>query len=215
MQPIKDTGIKGFLKWFAREQPEIYKKIAPQLPRVAPAAFSGFNGGGWREIYASEFRHRSPQNLGQYASYTSYAPQVDYSAQLASSPLTAEISLPAYTAYTSSPTSASGTISMPPIDTYTAANSGTASSTTTAQIGATIAAATLAAGLTVAQANAQNNLVQAQLQRAQSGLRPMNTTLSSVGVPTVGGSSLLSGNTGLLLLLALGGGAILLATSKK
>jgi hypothetical protein len=41
--PINATGIKGFLLWFAREQPAIYAKIAPSLPSIAPKAFSNYN----------------------------------------------------------------------------------------------------------------------------------------------------------------------------
>lgn len=45
---IHDTGPRGFLKWFRREQPAIYAQIAPKLQKLAPQAFSSYMGGGWR-----------------------------------------------------------------------------------------------------------------------------------------------------------------------
>ena len=42
MNEITDTGIKGFLKWFATVQPDLYKKVAPTVAQNVPAAFSDY-----------------------------------------------------------------------------------------------------------------------------------------------------------------------------
>jgi hypothetical protein len=39
---IQDTGIRGYLKWLQRDQPGIYKAIAPQIAQYAPEAFSDY-----------------------------------------------------------------------------------------------------------------------------------------------------------------------------
>src|SRR5882762_6115652 len=48
MQEISETGIRGFLKWFAAAQPALYKKVAPIVAQKAPEAFSDYHAGGWR-----------------------------------------------------------------------------------------------------------------------------------------------------------------------
>jgi len=46
---ITDTGMRGFLKW-AQEQypPAIYQRIAGDIQKRIPQAFSGYMLGGWR-----------------------------------------------------------------------------------------------------------------------------------------------------------------------
>jgi len=40
MSEIIDTGLRGYLKWLRRDQPGIYRKVAPVLAAKIPEAFS-------------------------------------------------------------------------------------------------------------------------------------------------------------------------------
>jgi|ERR1700677_1797190 len=230
--PITKTGIQGFLLWFAREQPALYAKVAPTLPKVAPKAFSGYTARAKRlgAIYRSKFA-RYKVGVSGLADYSSYslsagyvnAPSVDpitvnYTAQLsvapsytsavgASAPLYASyVNAPSYTAQSPATltTNDANSMSTPTLAPIAAAaNSGTSSTTTANAIGAVIGAAATVA-MTAAQAAAQQNVVQTQLQRAAAGLTPLNTSLNALGVPTVAGTM----DSGTLLLL--GGAALLL-----
>lgn len=208
--PITDTGMRGFLKWFKQNQPGIYQKIAPQLPALVPNMFSQYHAGGWKiaglsaidarkklaSIYRGKFSDRSTMgNLGQYANYagtgvgSAYA---NYVGQAAGG------SLAAASAAT-------------PVDVATAANIGPTASNIASTVGSLINTASTAY-LTVNAAQAQSNLVNTNLQRAQAGLPPLTTAISSLGVPIITGTSLGNGNIMLLLLIA---GAVVIATSGK
>jgi hypothetical protein len=223
-KPITDTGIRGFLKWFAREQPGLYKKIAPQLPKVAPAAFSDYDNGGWRtaglsrddavdtlnEIYRGSYANRV--GMGRLSDYADYLdPIVVYGTSGGSTGVnyTSELTAPSsYVSYTAPMTTPIEATAPPTVDTSTAANNGVSSSAVTSAIGAVIGA-TSAAYLTSQQAALQNQIIQTQLQRAQSGLAPLTTSLNAAGIPTVSVGASLSGSN-LLLLAGLGIGAVLL-----
>jgi hypothetical protein len=49
--PIRDTGMRGFLKWAQQEYPPaIYQQIANGIQQHIPQAFSGYMLGGWRRF---------------------------------------------------------------------------------------------------------------------------------------------------------------------
>ena len=216
--PITKTGMQGFLLWFKREQPALYNKIAPQIPKVAPKAFSNYTARRRKlgAIYRSKFsRHRvGIAGFGDYSlpaiyvSAPSAAPiTVNYTAQLSASPLYASspsISTDYYSSLAANPLTTSIDTESTPSPVATAANTGVISSATASAVGALIGAAATVA-MTNNQAAVQQQAVNTNLQRAAAGLPPLNTSLNALGVPTVTGSTT---DTGTLLLF--GGGALLL-----
>src|SRR5271168_388894 len=221
--PIRDTGIRGFLKWFQQQQPALYKKIAPQLPKAAPAAFSGYMPGGWRVAGLSRddaVAKLQRMGLGQFdtddgSGGIDTLPEVTVTGVYTdTSGLDSGINLD--TGYTNTDTCTYGATYTPvAVDTSTAANSGPASSSTANAIAAVVSAGSKAY-LTVEQQNVQNQIVQTQLQRAAAGLPPLPTSVNSLGIPSIStGSTLDSGG----MLLLLGGGLLLAAvlggTKKK
>lgn len=212
--PIKDTGIRGFLKWFKTQQPDLYKKIAPQLPQQVPAAFSGYHNGGWKTaglsrdaaveklngmaaIYRGSFNNRvGVSGLSDYSSYFASGGNY-YTSPGISTNVAAYASMPT----ANIPSSGSA------VDVSDAANNGVSASTIANAIGTVVNSASQAY-LTVQQANTQANLINTQLARAAAGLTPLTTSLSSVGVPTVTIPGLGSVSSGGLLLV--GGAALLL-----
>lgn len=229
---ITATGIKGFLLWLKVNQPGIYAKVAPTLPKLVPEAFTAINKqtlGKLRAIYKSGFRGRSAQRLGDYGDYFtgSYA-------SYDSAPITTNytnLSMPysSYSSYALSPCAVSvnyanlsaapcvGPICAPDqlscpsyscpsvntgADIADAANTGNAAAGTVSAIGSAVNA--VAQGvLTVAQAAELAQIVQSQLQNAQSGIAPKNVTTASLGIPTVAATT--SKSTSDLILLALAG----------
>lgn len=228
---ITATGLRGFLEWFQQDQPGIYAKVAPYLPKVAPQAFSAYTRRSktLRGIYKRGMSGRSPQRLADYcfggcfggcfgadtptcdvlASGNSFAPvSVDYSSSLST--------LPSYSgagpSYTALPTDSSGNVITCPSPSSgasggnlaSAANTGTAGYGTTNAIGNAIGAV---AGTVM---NAQNAaalaaLVASQLNQAANGQAPKSVSSSSLGIPVVAAKS---STTGILLLALLAGGAI-------
>jgi hypothetical protein len=208
-KPITETGIKGFLLWYKREQPEIFAKIAPKLPAVVPKAFSNYNQTqrSLGKLYAGRFSERAPQRFGDYfTSYESNPVAIDLSDQFPPINVgtidTGPITQPVFD-------SSSGTYLSPVAQ---AANTSVASTPTVAAIGQVIGAASQVY-MTNTQAQLQQNVLQTQLQRAAQGLPPLNTSLAQLGVPVVStGGSL--GNSGFLFLL-LGGVALVALTAGK
>ncbi len=215
-KPITSTGVKGFLEWYKREQPAIYNKIAPQLPHVAPKAFSNYNQMQRRLgcVYQGSYKNRGVSGFGDFFD----SPQYDSS--------------PAFELTTEPPAIGPidvGTINVgssyqQPIfsaDTGSywspvaqAANTSISSAPTIAAIGQVIGAASQIY-MNNSQANLQQNVLNTQLQRAAQGLPPLNTSLAQLGVPIVSGGNLGSlGNSGMLLLLA-GGVALVALMGKK
>lgn len=91
--PITATGMQGFLQWFQREQPALFKQLKPKLPKLIPAAFTAKIGDLYDVINDTYARRRgqSSQALGDYGDYLSpitvYADSpdpisVDYSSSL-------------------------------------------------------------------------------------------------------------------------------------
>jgi hypothetical protein len=225
---ITQTGMKGFLLWFAREQPAIYAKIAPKLPAAAPKAFGNYMQMQKRlgEIYKSKpFPKSCVSSKSGMAGFGDYYGVPGYTSAPA-----ATISPDFYAAYSAAPglsftpsdpntilgdvpdvsvPTSSPSIPIAPI--ANAANSGVISSRTASAIGSVIGA-TSAILMTNSQAALQQQAVNANLARAAAGLPPLNTSLNSLGVPTVGTSG--SIDSGTMLLLGLAAVAAVVLTSK-
>jgi len=207
--PIKDTGVRGFLLWFKREQPALFNKIAPQLPVTVPKAFSGYLDRTTRlgELYRNKmYSHRvGLEGMGDYFDYVA-SPMPD----LVSIDLTSQISpIDVGTIDLGQPTfnTDTGSFSMPNISPIAAAaNSGSASTPIVNAIGQVIGAASQIY-MTNQQAALQQQVLNTQLQRAQAGLPPLNTSLNQLGVPTISSTGNL-GNMGTVFLI---GGGLLLA----
>lgn len=237
LKPITDTGLRGFLKWFAQVQPDIYKKIAPVLPTKIPQGFSGYHAGGWRvaglsrdeavdklnrlnglkDIYRGNFSKRAGLNdLSDYSSYSGTGSSMldpitvtaSYSDGL--SPITTD-----FTGQLDAPitTDVSSLVGMPTVDTASAANTGPTASTILQGIASVISAGSQAY-LSTQQAATQNKVVNAQLQRAAAGLAPLPTSLTSLGVPQASVTASMGTGT-LLILLAGAAGLLLLSSSNK
>lgn len=203
---VKDTGIRGFLKWFQQVQPDIYKKIAPNLPKQIPQAFSDYTNGGWRvaglsrddavkKLRSMRVGLGDTDMLDPITVEASYSGVSDFSDAI--SPLSFD-----YNDASFSPVS---------IDTSTAANNGPNYSGLGTALSSIISAAS-GAYLTANQSNIQNQVVQTQLQRAAAGLPPLPTSLTSLGVPQASIGATLPSGTMLLLLAGIGG---LMFLSKK
>jgi hypothetical protein len=196
MEQITDTGIRGFLKWFATVQPGLYKKVAPKLPSATPQAFSDYHAGGWRVAGLS-----NSQAVAKLSGLGDTLPDITVTGASAAAPITYSGSSPLF--------DASGiTVAAPPtIDVSTAANTGGESTGTTDLIG-NIVKGISALYLTKQQANIQQQVVNTQLQRAALGLPPLPTSLNNLGVPmvNVGLSSGLGG--GLAIAAAVGIGLV-------
>ena len=160
---IKETGIRGFLKWLQSEQPEIYKQVAPKISTQLPQAFSDYHAGGWR--VAGLTRDQAVDKLNGMGRGFGELGDVQLDS-LAFDPNLA----PPPTAVT--------------VDTSTAANAGSTSSTLTDTIGSIVSGIS-ALYMTKQQANIQQQVVNTQLQRAALGLPPLPTSLSNLGVPQV------------------------------
>lgn len=225
--PITKTGVQGFLLWFKREQPELYNKIAPSIPKVAPKAFSNYTARRKKlgAIYRSQFaRHKvGVGRLSDYSSYASYSLSPIYVTAPSVSPITvdytSQLTAPSYASYAASPTvDYSSQLASNPITTSvgagatptlsspvaSAANTGSIGTGVTSAIGSLIGAAA-AVVMNNQQAAALQSAVNTNLSRAAAGLAPLNTSVNSLGVPTVTSTGSMSSGT----LLLLGGAAIL------
>ncbi len=222
--PITKTGVQGFLLWFKREQPALYNKIAPSIPKVAPKAFSNYTARRKKlgAIYRSQFsRHKV--GVGRLSDYSSYSLSPIYVTAPSVSPITvdytSQLTAPSYASYAASPTvDYSSQLASNPITTSvgagaaptlsspvaSAANTGSIGTGVTSAIGSLIGAAA-AVVMNNQQAAALQSAVNTNLSRAAAGLAPLNTSVNSLGVPTVTSTGSMSSGT----LLLLGGAAIL------
>lgn len=208
---IRTTGIKGFLQWFQREQPDLYNKIAPQLPALIPKAFSNYTQTRkhLQKVYQGSFSSRPTNGMSGLSDYELPALYVTAPA-ISSDPVTVNYSAQLAPTYYANPatfttpvdTGDLNTVQVSPVS--AAANTGTTSNAIANAIGQTVGAAA-SIYMTNAQAALQQSVVQSQLARAAAGLPPLNTSLSQLGVPIVSTGSL---STGSMMLL---GGAALLA----
>jgi hypothetical protein len=204
--PITSTGVRGFLKWYQREQPEVYQVIAPKLPVVAPAVFGAYISsrvratrrlGSLADARARRRTHLMVSGLGQDDDDdTGYILNPDLT--INTSTLTDSGS-----ANPVDITSLVQSTTLPDISDTASSSAGT-TTTNTSAIGSLIAGVT---GLFVSQQQAQTaqQITALQLQRAQAGLSPLNISMGANGVPTITG---IASNPGALLLL-LGAGLLL------
>lgn len=101
--------------------------------------------------------------------------------------------------------------SIPSVDVADAANSGTTDSSSTSWLSSLINGVS-SAYMTVSQAQTQQSIVNAQLQRAQAGLPPLNVSTTGSGVPLI---SVATSSSTWLIAGALGLGALLIFMAKK
>jgi hypothetical protein len=203
MKPITVTGMQGFLLWLQQDQPGIYAKLLPMLPKIAPEIFVAKNSlGKLQSIYKTGMRHRASQKLGALGCYIcdiaplscSFEPSYDCSVALSDVCVGTICPGPAPTVDYSCPTPA--TTPSP-----STASTGYTAPTTAAAVGSAISGIASAV-LTASQAATLASIIQSQLARAQSGESPASVSSKTLGVPTV---STLSGSMDDLILLALVG----------
>lgn len=209
MTPIIATGARGFLLWLKQQQPGIYARVAPTLPKLVPEIFSKSLGRlqRLRTIYRTGVARRSPQRLGDYYSSYSAPVTVDYSSTLTGSQDYAA-GVVDYSAQLNAPVCAVSSVCPGPAPTLSsndaissAATAGNISGASASAIGSAVNAV---AGtvLTASQAATLANIIAQQLANAQAGTTPKPISTSSLGLPTVQPKT--SGTTELLLLAAAG-----------
>jgi hypothetical protein len=222
MEEIRETGIRGFLKWLQQAQPAIYAKAAPQITQKVPNAFSDYHAGGWRvaglthtqavaklngvhglRSEAGSFGPRAQAGgYSQFGAMRSEAVSFGRRAQAGSYSQFGALGLDPTFSMAFDPNSVSAPA---PVDVSTAANDGSTSSSLTDMIGGIVKGIS-SLYMTKQQADIQQQVVNTQLQRAAAGLPPLPTSLSNLGVPQV--SVGLSTGTGSALAI---GGALIAA----
>lgn len=166
MKDITDTGIRGYLKWLQRDQPEVYRIVAPHIAQRVPGAFSD---------------HEQSLALGALfdttgaavPGVTTYFGDTTTDFTGASSGIQPDVATAANTGAASP--SIIGDI---------------------ANLVTQAAQAVKGYQLTQAQINTYNQLNQQQLQRAASAGTPLSISSSSLGIPlltSAGGTQLGSG----------------------
>jgi hypothetical protein len=183
---IQDTGVRGYLKWLQHDQPGIYKLVAAHIVQQAPEAFSDYEQSRAMGVL---------MGLGDDAGITTTFDATDVFGN------------PPTTVATPAATNAP--------DVANAANAGSSSPSVTSIISGLVGAAGQIF-LAKSQVDTLNQVNQIQLQRAQMGLAPLNTSSLSLGIPQVnvglssgtltGGGIALAVVAGLGLLFALGRG---------
>lgn len=205
LPPVTETGIRGFLKWLQRENPQAYQQIAPALPAVDPRMFSDYNQSRAQIVRARAgaasmvARAASMGALGQ-AEYSSTLPEFSTQIQvLAPSDLApVNVATDESTLSLAVPTN---------VDTTDAANQGSGTSTASTDWISSAIHGITSLWLTKTQLQTSQAITNLQLQRAQAGLAPLNIGLAANGIPTFsamgGGSTMLLLGGGLLLLFML------------
>lgn len=153
---IRDTGIRGYLKWLQRDQPALYQQIAPQIVAHAPEAFSD---------------HEQSRAMGSLMGFA------DSGGTTTTFDFTDSFGNPSTVQYPAS------------TDVASAANSGAASSGITNIIGNLLSVAAqgyVTTQMAKTQVDNLKTLNNIQLQRAQMGLEPLDTSSYNLGVPQVG-----------------------------
>jgi hypothetical protein len=179
VQAIGATGLKGFLQWLQQDQPAIYSATASKIAKAVPKGFSGFNGSA--KTSARLAVGRRSMRLRGYGALGCCAIQ----------------SIGTCAATCSTPNFC--------INTSCAANSGATCASSLSGV-ASIIGSVASAALTASEASTYNDLVQTQLNRASTGLSPLQLSSTTAGVPVVSGA--LGGSAGTILLIA-GAGLLL------
>lgn len=209
---ITATGTKGLLQYLKTYQPALYRAANPQLLAYAKKVNATSNA-TLGEIYRGRPYAQRPMSGmgamgdggGYYSSYFSEAPlssvpSIDFSGEITATPIdVGSINVGTPPDLVVNPGSSAN-------DSAAVASSGPTSSSF-ANIIASIAKGFGTATLTAAQVNANNTLLATNLQRAQQGLPPLTATTQSSGLTTLGSSStlLLLGGALLIGAVALGG----------
>jgi hypothetical protein len=222
MEEIRETGIRGFLKWLQQAQPAIYAKAAPQITQKVPNAFSDYHAGGWRVAGLTHTQAVAKLNgvhgvHGLRSEAWSFGPRSQAASYSQFGLLRSEVDAfgrraqaGSYSQFGDVPTFSMAfdpnSVSAPtPVDVSTAANDGSTSSSLTDMIGGIVKGIS-SLYMTKQQADIQQQVVNTQLQRAAAGLPPLPTSLANLGVPQV--SVGLSTGTGSALAI---GGALIAA----
>lgn len=200
LPPITETGMRGFLKWYQREQPDLYKKVAPTIAAVAPSIFSDYNQSvtaSIRNVSAGVGQRARTKTMGRLGQ-----DPTDYGYNLNPDLTVSDSSITGVGVDVPSATLDALTLQTPPIDTADAANQGPVLGTVTQAVAQAIAGVTGAYATVVHQQTA-NAITQLQLQRASQNLPPLNIGMNANGIPTfsaaaIGGSSVVLG-LGLLI----------------
>ncbi len=201
---ITDTGIRGYLKWLKQDQPVLYQLVAPQVVEQAPQAFSDFeqsramgalmdvttggwhSGPDWSDRGASEYRYNNPAAIASAYGSVQTGLGADTSGAYDGGYRFGRLA-----------DDASST------DVANVANTGQSTADITSIIGNIVAGASA-----IYQDQAQRDIViatnQAQLQRAQAGYPPNQTSTNSLGVPVATFVQRNPGLTGSGLLLGVG-----------
>jgi hypothetical protein len=198
MEEIRETGIRGFLKWLQQAQPAIYAKAAPQITQKVPNAFSDYHAGGWRVAGLTHTQAVAKLNgvHGLRSEAGSFGPRSQAASYSQFGLLRSEAGAfgrraqaGGYSQFGDVPTFSMAfdpnSVSAPsPVDVSTAANDGSTSSSLTDMIGGIVKGIS-SLYMTKQQADIQQQVVNTQLQRAAAGLPPLPTSLSNLGVPQV------------------------------
>jgi len=207
LPPIAETGIKGFLKWYQREQPSVYMKLAEKLQTQAPQLFSDYTQSQTQVVRARAgaaslaWRRRMRGGEGFLPGSTAlHGLGDDFTDMLDSSPDPNVVS--AFQPISIDSVALPAGYNPPPIDTAEAANTGAGTSTANTSLIANIIGGITGAYTSVTQADTAARITQIQLQRAQAGLSPLNIGMNANGIPTISAGAL-GGTTGLLLIGAL------------
>jgi len=189
---ITATGLKGYLQWLKTDQPALYAKLANQIAQAVPKGFSDYNQSLVRNIRVRQARDARALKRGMSGLGQDPSDPFDF---LQPVNVTPDFGDPLAVDLTTQQT-----------DVAEAANSGSTLSTIANTVSQLVN--TAASGyLTVQQAQAYQQLNNAQLQRAAAGLPPLQVSSTGSGIPLITGSGSL-GSSGILLLA---GGAVLLA----
>jgi hypothetical protein len=182
-----------------------------RFPVGKPASLSGFAGyyssyGSYNSYQSAPASYVAQPVTVNYTSqlnavnYTA-SPSVDYNAQLSAPLYTASVNPgPLQTVNTGISSGTGISSSSIPLS----ANSGVIGTPATVVVSGLLGAAAAAAGLTADQQAALSGATATNAQRAAAGLAPLNTSLNSLGVPTV-----TTGSLSMETLLILGGAAAL------
>ena len=203
LPPIAETGMKGFLKWYAREQPGDYPRVAKATWAQAPEVFSDYV-----QSRAQVIRHRAGlaslgmrtwdpslgtrlHGLGQDGTAADLSSQIQVLTESDLQPV--NVAVDDSTLNMQVPTN---------ITTSDAANAGAGTSTTTTSWLSSLINSASNLIMTKQTAQTAQAITNLQLQRAQQGLSPLNIGMGANGIPIIGGtaglSSLFSG-TGLII----------------
>lgn len=196
MKDINETGVRGYLTWLKKDQPNVYAAVAPVIAQRVPEAFSN---------YEQSLAQGALMGLGDDVTDTSAGTTTDFSDSGGF--------VDTGTVVVNPSSASSGATAAPAVDVSQAANNGASSAGVVGLIGSIVNAFTQTKlAQTQAQTAAQIN--QQQLQRAQLGLAPLSVSSSSLGIPFISGTVAQQATSGTLLLVAAGVVGYLLLSRK-